>query len=210
MRRSVLFAILLGACAGSQPEYFRPTERALGTTRAGDVLAIYDIITQAGRMGEAKVWSEGAHRGRLGGERRTLLRVGLELENLSGQPIAVDWRDLRLEAVERDHRLLPAIPLVAVAGEAVAAPGGQARLVATFVLPRGWKPQSVDAFRLRWAVTSGGQRYAQVTPFEEDWSREAYTAPVGPYAYPYVWYDPFYDPFFPERVVWVRRHPRRY
>lgn len=213
---SAACAALSAACA-AQPEYFRPTERAEGETAEGFAEAIYDITVPPEAtpgtsarlsprlLGETKVWSRGAYRAHTGGQERTIIEIGFEVENHSDAAMTLDA--LRLESVQTRRGIYSELGPVETTGTQTILPRtvGQARV--HFVLPPAISPRDVDAFRVGWSLRTNGELYSQFTPFAQDETRYAYVPTYG-YFYPYYPLDyPFYYPYplhHRHRVVIVR------
>ncbi|MBI4510240.1 MAG: hypothetical protein HY698_11445 [Deltaproteobacteria bacterium] len=200
MQRLWILVLILGlfplGCAAAREE-FRPTERATAEAPAGYTAAIYDIVTERGQVGEAKVWSRGAYRAKDG---RTVVHVAFELQSAQEGPLVLDLRRTRLDALTDGGRYTLAPPS-SVRGDAVVPPGEERRVDLYFTVPGGIHPQDLDALRLHWTAVSQGATYSQVTPFVEDDSAR--------YAYYYTpFYDPFlYHPFYRPRIIVHHRYP---
>lgn len=191
MRYSLL---LLAACVplgcATQPELFRPGERTNATSPEGFLAADYPIEDETGRVGEVKVWSDGA-------ERRdgvTVIHVAFEIENYSDEPLTFEDGALQLDSATLDDGILRGLAPAVIEGARTIAPGSAANVGALFVLPDDVRPQDVDAFRVHWRV-GGAAQLAQITPFFEE-EQQRLTAG------PYYWDSPFFDPFFYEPFYW--------
>jgi hypothetical protein len=206
--------VLLGGCASSGPEYFRPAERVTARGDEGEPAASYDIRDASAKLGEVQVWSDNAYRAETTNGDQTMVIVGFRVKNLGQAPLLLDAQTLQLEAVTREARRAGPAQLLSVHAVGTAPddltvpPQALRELYATFALPGNEKPSALASFRVRWAVNAGGRSFAQITPFVEDQAREqafaaAYETPFVP-----VWgftYDPFfYDPFAP---VVIAHHP---
>jgi hypothetical protein len=179
MRPVLIIAIIgaLAACAAPR-QAFIPTERPTGLSPEGRTAAEYDIITRAGALGDARVWSRGAVQARVRGETRTLVHVGLELENNSARELYVDFDELRLDSVVIAGRVLRDLPPLQVRGVGRVQPGADGQLDVYFRMPRGVSPTDVEAFRVDWRVRSDEQlAYRQRTAFLP----AVALAPFGPY-----------------------------
>lgn len=159
---AIVAVIALSGCAHDR-QYFRPTERVRGQTVQGYHEAFYELVGSQGRFGEAKVWSTGAYR--RGDD--SVVEVGLDIHNTSGQPIEISAKSLLLDPVRTRDEPLRKIP-AAETGVFKVAPESRASLRAHFLLPDGVRPGAVTSFGFHWRVANGPQSYAQVTPFREE------------------------------------------
>lgn len=187
-----ILAIVAGACA-SAPEDFIPAEMASGITPEGYAAADYEMIVEGSRLGDVMVWSDGAYRADVNGERRTVIHVGFDVSSYVDVPIEINPQvaELRIQvngSIVRQEADF-------IAGPQTVAPNTDQTLSMYFVLPRGVEPQHIDAFRISWKATAKGLTYAQRTPFIE--YEPAYYYPYyGPtWGFGY-YYSPFYDPFY--------------
>lgn len=194
MHRVILWSALVVAlgCA-SQPEYFRPTERAVGTAPTGEPESVYDVVVAGTRYGEVKVWSAGAYRGAVEGRERTLVHVAIDVENASDVALRLDPRAIRLEAIKLNDVVLPDAPMVSTAGSMQIPPKSAGGFEAYFELPEGTDPQNVDAFQVRWSLAADGELYSQITPFTEFSPPRYYYGYAPGYYYPYYRYGYYYD-----------------
>ncbi len=212
-----LLGVLGAAGCATTSEYFRPTERVVAEGRGGAPATAYEIRDASGKLGEANVWADGIRKGRVQGAKARLVYVGIRVKNLSTTPLMIDWRQLRLDGVESDGRLVGDGQLVGVqpvtgGGDLSIPPESVRDFQAEFAGPPG--VTDVDAFRIRWGIVSAdGRRFVQITPFVEDQEREALASGRYDYGYygyyspAYGFYDPFfYNPFGPQVVV-VRHAP---
>lgn len=207
---AVVGAAALAACGVSR-EQFAPAEARSGESVQGYQEAAYDLVTTAGRFGEAKIRSEGAYRAETEVGERTVIHVGVTLENSGELPIRMPDGAATLESVQLDEQTLTDLDPDWVRGEEVVEPGSVGEREFIFALPAGVDPGDVDAFRVAWTATANGQRYSEFTPFVQTEPRYAYV-PVYGYYHPYSWYD---DPFFSRfwgvgyDVIVVDPYPRR-
>ena len=193
--RIVVTTLLAGAIAGGcgHRESFRPAETSRDFSLEGYEAAAYDVSLGDRDVGEVKVWSAGAREVPFEGETRTLLHVGLEVENASSSSLSINPADLYVDAVATDDEVLEGFTVVAVNGPTSIAPGQSGRLDAYFEMPRGIEPDDLDAFQLRWALRDGREVHTEWTSFIER------SYPYGyddRYAYYYGYpYDPWYGPY---------------
>jgi hypothetical protein len=180
----VVVAIFSLACVSRQS--FMPTERLTAFSPQGFVAAEYDLKTRRGDLGQVRVWSHGADRVSFRGERRTLVHIGLEIENDSDEVLVLDERSLRLDSATVNGTVFENISVASVRGETVIPPGEERRVDIHFAMIPGVYPTDIRAFRLRWALRDNGAVYAQRTPFIQP--------PVA--RGPAYWHTPYYDPFF--------------
>jgi hypothetical protein len=202
-----LLLVLAAACAAS--EKFTPAERATAISPQGYTAADYEMVVEGERLGDAMVWSNGAHRTESG---RTVVHVGFRVENDTDLPIEIAPEDVQIHVVADDQTIRRSQADI-VEGARVVEPGREGTLALYFALPKGVSPQDVDAFRVSWKAHANGLEYVQRTPFLE------YEEPVAyPYAYGGLYnsfyYSPFYDPFlyspFYHRGLIVRPVPYRH
>jgi hypothetical protein len=177
-------AALLLALAGcaARPEHFTPTERPTAVSREGFVAAQYDAIVGGQVIGDVKVWSAGAYEDEDTG--RTMLQVGLDVENNGDEPMQLALGDFAIEGIEVDGRATGPAELLGGPGDARLRPGDTGHFDLHFRLPAGVRPQHLDGFQVSWAVSTSRGRYAQRTPFIEQEPRGYYTAGYSD--------DPFY------------------
>ncbi|MFH0899919.1 MAG: hypothetical protein V2A73_04745 [Pseudomonadota bacterium] len=216
---AVLTAILgmVGGCAAGQG-FFRPTERVVAEGPQGEPAASYELRGREGEIAQVNVWSEGAYRSRLDGGEATVVRLGLEVQNVGTEPIELRGEDLLLEQVRvdggiGDARLLSLRP--SDRGGTTIPSEDVRSFDLYFAVPRAVDPDDLTSFRLRWTLEAGGRRYVQFTPFVQDKVRDVYAyaypnpIPLYPYTPIFGYYDPYlYDPFFPSRV-YIHRVPVR-
>ncbi|MFW5739731.1 MAG: hypothetical protein ACOC1F_05135 [Myxococcota bacterium] len=182
----------LTAC-GASHQGFHPAERATAETITGETAADYEIVTEAGSMGDVKLWSRGAFETDDG---TTVIHIGIQLENESSRPIVLD--DVVLDSLRYDGAVKSNIRPTGQLARVL--PGKSEEFELYFTLPEPADPDRIRAFRVRWKAQAGDSTYQQTTPFHQD--RERMYAGM-PYSYYYYspYYDPFYDPF------WVRPYP---
>jgi hypothetical protein len=207
LRITFLAAIAGGACATTHAE-FKPTERVEGTTVQGFEEAFYDLDTAAATS-EAKVWSSGADLVKTERGPAMAITVGITIDNGGSEPIEVVADQLRLESVQATVAVAPDLRATSVSGDLVIQPQTSGTVQARFLLPGIRRVDQVQAFRLRWTVTTDGREYTEFTPFVQQ-GDVAYV-PVYAYYYPYAPFDhPFYHPYwYPRtRVIVVRPYPR--
>jgi hypothetical protein len=188
MPRFALIAILLAGCAAHR-QYFQPTERQHGETVHGYPEALYTLVGPHGQFGEGKVWSNGAYHSARG---ESVVHVGIEIHNTSGEPIELRAADVELESVATLLGTVAHVP-PGQAKDRVFAPGSIGETGFEFTLPDEVAPGEVTGFLLRWRVRNADQSYGQRTPFGLLYRRRAYPPAYG-YGYPYWGCDPF-DPF---------------
>lgn len=191
----VLLLALSSGCAAHR-QYFRPSESQHGRTVQGYPEAMYALVGAQGQFGEAKLWSKGSYRGRSG---ETLIQLGVELHNTSGQPLTLSAADLRLDSIDTELGTLGGIA-ARNARDRVVAPGALAEAGFEFELPARVAPGEIAAFVVRWRVQQTAQTYSQRTPFVVEYrSHEYYPSPYARYGYygaPFYTCDAF-DPFCP-------------
>jgi hypothetical protein len=187
-KQLVVTALIAVGC-GSQTEYFRPTEQATAEGTEGEPASSYEIQDEQGKLGEVTVWSEGAAKGEVAGREPTLVHIGMRVENLGDEPLAVDRNELRVEAIDVGDETLPRARLIAMdppGGNLTVRPGSEQDFDLYFEVPAGLSPDDLDGFRLRWAVVDGDRKFLQFTPFVEDEYAEGAWYPA------YGYYDPWF------------------
>lgn len=172
----------------SQREAFRPMERATATAPTGYAAAEYPIRTRDGDLGIVKVWSQGAYREEVEGQNRTLVEVGIEVQQQTDHPIRLVRDTLLLDSASIDGDVVGGLRPVRLDRTGATPEGDLMRYRAVFLLPRGVRPGDVEAFRVRWQVRGDGIVFTQRTPFMQQ-PRSYYAAA------PAYYYSPFYDPF---------------
>lgn len=180
-------ALLLLVSCGPGVQEFVPAEKL--TARApipdGYAAAEYDLQSDGRDLGEAKVWSKGAYRATVGGNRYTVVELGFEIENELPQPLAL--QQLELDSLTTDNLRYEDRRPARIVGVQEIPPGDERQLTAYFFLPPQVNPNDVEAFRVEWAVGTGQLRYDETTPFLQQ--PEPRPTRAGYY------YTPFYDPF---------------
>jgi hypothetical protein len=199
-------AVLLAACTSATTrETVRPTENVV-TEEQGELAAAYQLGSDVEQFGEAKVWSMGAYEAKVGGQERTVIRVGFEIDNTSNEAISFNPTNTKIATLKVDGGEISDLPVAKTQGRYLIHPRSTGRIDAYFVLPEGVQPQNVDSFTLFWSVAAGGAAYSEFTPFEEDTDYGYYADRpfYGPYPYAY---DPFYDPLYYDPWYWHYHYP---
>ena len=161
---SLFVGLVLAGCAGSQQ--FTPADRVTSLSPAGYPAAEYDVDSTLGEFSDAKVWSRGAYKQEIAGEKRTVVHVGFEIENHMNQPIQFDAQGVRLDSLATDDKMAPGeLSPGWVQGNPTLGAQESQRLDVYFVLPTNLTPGDVDGFRVRWALNGALQHYSQKTPF---------------------------------------------
>lgn len=179
-RALVPFLLLATACSSGR--MFAPREARNGSGPTGMQAAVYALPQPF--AGEVRLWCDGGRRATPeGGEERTELLVGFEIENVGTVPIRLDPAAVRVRAVAVEGGRAEADPAEPAPAAAEALPGSTASLGLCFVVRDGAAPRSIEGFELHWQVEGpDGARYAQVTPFQT-WVPEP--------ASRYYWRDPW-------------------
>jgi hypothetical protein len=193
---AAVVVVLVASCAPRRA-LFEPAEAATALSPEGYVAAHYTLFTDVGRLGEAKVWSQGAYPAEMAGEQRTVLHVGFEIENYSRVPIRLEPEDVYLDSATINRSHIRNIPVASAVGLRSVRPETVGHIDLYFVLPRNVQPANVNAFRVRWTIRNGGVTYSQRTPFLEAPARYAAVAPY--------YYSPFYDPFYADPFLYRPR-----
>jgi hypothetical protein len=184
-------AIALAGCSSSAE--FRPTENASKVTNEMRA-AYYDLNIGGKRLGDVRVWSPGAHKVTIEGEKEKVVEVSLRLRNDTDQPWSLDLDRTYLELATEEHDFTSIQKPTKVTGDTTVPASGMTRIDLVFTLPGDVGPKDVHGFEFDWAVKSPFGDYTQSTPFTRqiNESRYYWYPP-----YPYGWYDPFYHPFGP-------------
>jgi hypothetical protein len=199
---AALVAVVFSTSCVSR-QAFVPTERLTAFSPEGFLAAEYDLQTRRGDLGQVRIWSHGANYVRFRGQRRTLVHIGLEIQNESDQYLVIDEERLALDSATVDGTMYENIPAASIRGETVIAPGSEATLDVHFAMTPGIYPTDVSAFRLGWSLRENGAVYVQRTPF--------IAPPIG--WGPDYYHTPFYDPFYFGFGTWPRgmiMHPYPY
>lgn len=190
----VLVALLLPAC-GTSRAYFIPREDVRAQSPRGWPAAQYAVANaNEASVGEVRIWSEGAQRLEIEGEKRSVLHIGFEIENRSTAPMVLEVPACRLAEVEvADVRLASVAPDGDQSNFEV--PAGRSGLIdLEFVMPRDTLPRDIEEFKAQWTLTAGAIKLVQSTPFRVDTGRTRGRA-YGYYGY-YGGWGPYYDPWW--------------
>lgn len=171
MRHTLLVAAIAAltatSCAAAARETFVPRGGYVALSPAGYPAAEYDLTHCGREVAETKLWSRGAYRGVVRGREKTVVHVGLEIENETGRPITVDPRSLQLDPITTDRWVLRGLQPIATAGRTRVPPGRTQVIHVYYALPPDISPLEIDAFRVRWALRAGRVTYRHATPFAE-------------------------------------------
>ena len=171
-------ATAASGCAAASARFF--PAGASAARRDGSIH--YDLEASGAKLGDAKVWTAGAHPAGSAG-RSALVHVGLRVRNASPHRFRLDMAQTGLELVTRAGRLVFVDDAVRVFGESEVEPGRLARFELYFPLPEGLEPEDIAAFDFNWALEIGPERMLTSTTFEAPRRRGAPTpalAPLGP------------------------------
>jgi hypothetical protein len=174
-------AVALAGCGSTGA--FVPAEKATAVSPMGYPAAEYDLEIEKSDMGDARVWSEGAMRMELQGEKTTAVHVGFQLENTSDRPMRVDIGRTTLDVGLGKTKVINLQP-TRIVGQLDVPPRGDRRIDLYFRLPKGVRPYDVQALKVKWELNNAQDRFSQQTPFIKP----------DPYVGRY-YYTPFYDPF---------------
>ena len=165
--RLAMPAILLVATScGTSRQFFAPTENPIAESASGHTAAEYSPEHQDQKWGEVRVWSAGAETRTEGEESKTLLHVGIEIENLTDQAIELDLERTRIEALQAGERTIDSLEPQLLESESGAAPHGVGEVELQVEVPGGLDATDIDSFRLHWwLVGPDGAEYEQLTPF---------------------------------------------
>lgn len=183
LTRTLALAVLLASlCSCSTGRMFAPREARNGSGPTGMQAAVYPLPQPF--SGEVRVWCDGGRRATpAGGEERTELLLGFEIENVGATPIRLDPANVRVRAVAVEGGRVEADQATPVPAAVEAAPGSTGALGLCFVVQGGAMPRAIEGFELHWRVDGDGSAaYAQVTPFQT-WVPEP--------ASRYYWRDPW-------------------
>ena len=200
--------VLAGCVSSSSREMVRPTEHLNAQTEDGDLVAEYDLQAGEEGIGEVKVWSHGAYQADVGGVKKTVIRVGFEIQNTGSESLVFDPLSTKIASIKINDTELQNLPVSNTQGSYAIAPKSVGEVDAYFVLPPGVEPQNVDKFDLLWTVNSGGQPYSEFTAFVEDNGYYGYYSADRPFFGPFPYaYDPFYDPLYYDPWYWQYYRP---
>jgi hypothetical protein len=186
-------ALIMVGCGAGQAE-FTPAERAVARSPEGYQAAEYQIGSKDGIVGTARVWSMGTAQRLVQGQEREVLQIAFQIENHTSRPLSMNTDDLRLDLGVMDKRIIDGVEPVFTSGSLTIEPGKTQRVDVYFALPADVRPQHINAFQVKWKLTSRGLSYSQKTPFVESQTER--------YVY---YYTPFYDPFLYDYYLY---HPR--
>lgn len=180
---SVLLAAVATGCSAPRA-YFRPAETTLTETVDGVAGAQYELRSRGDRKGEIRIWCLGAvqkedagdavadpqnSRDRGNRARRTILELGIEIENNSNEELTFVVGDAGLRAVDTERESIDSVPPQGARSPVRVAVDSVSRQYLRFELPVGVRPFDVKSFRFRWVVTGPGtDRYTRFTTFVPD------------------------------------------
>lgn len=180
----VVFAAAVdGGCVVARST-FVPLEHLQGSTWHGYAQAEYTVALDNGAA-VVKLWSPGAVR--TANETRVI--VGFQVANSGDSAITLDPGALRLDAIVGDDEVSD-LSSADVQGTLTIAPHALCEARATFALGEV-APSDLDAYRVRWQLTTAKQSYLHATAFAR-----AYPSGYGAGPYPYGGYPYGYDPFW--------------
>ena len=162
--------LLLTSCAASR-QHFTPREDVRAQSPRGWPAAQYAVTIGAQNAGEAKVWSEGSFVDDVGGDDRTILHVGFELENRSGGEMDFDVDKCRVVDVQCDDGQLANLAAHDENGTLHVAANQVGLIDLEFVLPRRTDPRDLTSFRVEWTLATAVGTFSQSTPFRVDVAR---------------------------------------
>jgi hypothetical protein len=173
--------VTLATGCASERALFRPREKVQAESPDGYPAALYVLDRDGRNVGELRIWSAGAWRAETHDE-RTVIHVGLEVENRSGGPLTVDLDATELRDVQGESPVATLQRLDA-RGEPVVPDRGIGRIDLLFGLPdKDPGPRTVQGFHARWLLRGADQRdYEELTPFGRDWNRYGHDAWRGGY-----------------------------
>ena len=201
----LLAAGLLAVCllAGSMSCHgmvsFIPRERVVAESPLGVPAAQYELGTPEDRMGEVRVWSDGGRYEDLpGGGEAVVISVGMEIENGTDRPLAVDA--VELEQVDfGGGDTIERVPPAERFGSQVIGPKSMGQVRMKFALPDDAEPADVQGFAMRWRLTQDDLEFEEITPFRrrrQETQRAFIGAPLYGSAFAIGW------PFWASRYCW--------
>jgi hypothetical protein len=146
--RGLVLAMALPACVDHQR--FHPIEKATGESPEGVLAADYELETEGGiRLGETRVWSNGAEDAEVDGEDATVVNIGFIVENESAKTIILSGSQLSLDVTTTDGRTISDLkPIRGGAGNTEVGPRGQERVQVAFELSPEVEPSDIRSFRV--------------------------------------------------------------
>jgi hypothetical protein len=191
MKRILLTSLLTGLLGCATTQDFKPADNTSAYSSSGTPAVVYNIATDGGRIGRVRIWSKGAYKAELQGNKVTMIKISMEVENASAHPVTLDVERSWIDSLSYGDRELALRPF-RYEGSPVIPPQTAQTVSLYFVIPSRPSPSDVDGFRLRWEMLDAlGHRYLQWTPFVQNNPPDFY------YYRPY-YYDPFvYGPWGP-------------
>jgi len=204
LRLLPLVVPLLAGCAAERA-LFRPREKVIAESPDGYPAALYVLDDQGKSVGEVRIWSAGSWR-EDDAARRTVIHLGLEIENRTGGRVTldVDATDLRNVSAGAE---VTGIERLDVRGTPEVADRSVGRVELLFGLPAGSRgPTELEGFHAHWLLRGPGERdFEQLTPFRRDYpsaAERSWHAGFGfYYGWPY-WGHPFYWHRYPHGWYW--------
>jgi hypothetical protein len=208
LRSWIGLSVVLGAAAlsggcGTSREYFRPRENQRAQSPLGHPAAQYTMQAGEKPWADVKVWSEGAWVPDDDDE-RTILHVGLEIENRTDATITLDAPAARIENMETSRGPVGALRPLDVDHAIDVGPKKVGLIDLEFALPAGVRPRQIESFRFTWGLSSETHQHDENTPFRRDLERRvrahSYSYAIG-FGYPlYVhhgyWHSPWHHHFW--------------
>lgn len=157
-------AVAFAACAPSRGA-FEPRPGDAETARGFDA-ARYELTTDRGRWGEARVWSKGIVEAP---DDQAALHVGFRVFNDSAEPIALNPARAHAQLILRDGGSVALTAPAEAADEIIVPPDGDRRIDVR--IPIGdseIRPRHVRAYRIIWSIERGKRSYTQATTFVRD------------------------------------------
>lgn len=196
---ATLAVALLNSCA-TERALFRPREKVLAESPDGHPAALYALDDEGKSVGEVRIWSAGSWR-EDNDAQRTVIHLGLEVENRTGGQLTVDVDATDLRQVTAGGRDLAQVERLDVRGSPEIGDGSVGSVEFLFGLPAGNDPTDLDGFQAHWLLRGLHERdFEQLTPFRRDYSVAeertrwhggfgfAYGWPYWGYPYPYYWH----------------------
>ncbi len=192
MRYFGVLLFLIGCTTSRYP--FEPMQRVSAISDDGQQAAIYELVPQASRWGNARVSTRGIYRAEANGEQRWLVQFGVEIENTGASAVRFSGRNAFVE-LTTETGVVKLGPDEGTADAEVAS-GSKRSFELFYQIPPAVSPARVQRFTLVWAL-EGVNRYEQRTEFRRlvpraQGSSYCDNRPFDDFCDPYFYGIPFY------------------